>query len=708
MVLGGSSPFAIGQTLISGKVTNQQGEGLPGASVYLENTLDGASSDEEGVFSFITHEEGAQVLVVSSIGYQTIQQTLSVSGEELTFNFQLKEAYSNLNEVVVTAGTFEASNDGKVAVLSPMDIVSTAGAAGDIMGAIRALPGTQPVGEQTGLFVRGGEAYETSVVIDGLTVQNPFQSDVPGVSQRSRFSPFQFKGVSFSSGGYSARYGQALSSVLELNTLDLPEETTLSTDLSFGGISLSGAQRWENSGFEATANYTNLAPFFKLADTNFNFYDIPKGADASARYTSKVGENGFFKAFAQYSWNTSGTETPNPYAPGDKIRFGLENQYGYFNTSYRYVKDQWTVFTATSASINDEQLDFGETPGENQEWRLQWRGETGYYANEQFNVLLGAEVQRYQEKRGFDTLAHQYDETLTAVYAEAEWTPAPKFAVKPGIRYEYSNLLNKHSLAPRLSLAYKTGTYSQVSMAGGLFYQNPDTRYLLPGHRPDLSRAVHYIANYQWRKDDRIFRIEGYHKSYDQLIREREVAYDPNPYRFVYGKVDNTGEGYARGIDVFWRDKASVPFLDYWVSYSFIDAERLYANFPEKATPDFVADHTLNLVTKYLIEAIGVNVGLGYTYATGRPYYNPNETDFLSSRAPDYHNLSLTLSYLTQLDRWFMVAYVGADNILNHKNVFGYRYNAEGTERFPIEPALYRSVFAGIAISLSEFTQDDL
>ncbi|MFB0908999.1 MAG: TonB-dependent receptor plug domain-containing protein, partial [Spirosomataceae bacterium] len=81
-------------------------------------------------------------------------------------------------------------------------------------------PGANRVGETEGLFVRGGSANETKTVIDGMIVQNPFFSNTPDVPQRGRFSPFMFKGTAFSTGGYSAQYGQALSSVLLLDTQD--------------------------------------------------------------------------------------------------------------------------------------------------------------------------------------------------------------------------------------------------------------------------------------------------------------------------------------------------------------------------------------------------------------------------------------------------------------------------------------------------------
>ncbi|MFM8911726.1 MAG: carboxypeptidase-like regulatory domain-containing protein, partial [Flammeovirgaceae bacterium] len=190
------------QSTLKGTVTDMQGNPVPGANVYLLNTTIGVSADMQGAFNLTTAEMGPRTLVVSSIGYETFRQDIELTGREYTLEVKLKEAANELSEVVITAGTIEATNDRKVAVLRPLDIVTTAGAQGDIIGAIQTLPGTTRVGEQTGLFVRGGDASEANVVIDGMIVQNFFTSDVPGIAQRSRFSPFQFKGTAFSSGGY--------------------------------------------------------------------------------------------------------------------------------------------------------------------------------------------------------------------------------------------------------------------------------------------------------------------------------------------------------------------------------------------------------------------------------------------------------------------------------------------------------------------------
>jgi hypothetical protein len=697
------------QSTITGKVTDQQGNSLPGVSIYILNTLDGASADATGNYTISTTEKGNQMLVVSMIGYETINQPIKLENKAYSFNFKLKDAVSELDEVVISAGTIEATNDRKVAILRPLDIVTTAGAAGDIIGAIQTLPGTTRVGEQTGLFVRGGDASEAAVIIDGMVAQNFFTSDVPGVAQRSRFSPFQFKGTSFSSGGYSVRYGQALSSILELNTNDMPTKGTLNAGVSMAGLFTSAAKIFKNNSLELTGVYTNVAAFYELANTNFDFYKAPEGGLGSARWVSKNGDKSIFKLLASGGGFSSGTEIPDFANAGTKYRFGLKNQNGYVNSSYLLnVNAHLHSYSAVSVSTNQDNNNFGSSQSKTNEWRLQARTEVGYELNSKMNVLVGTELQRFAIERSFDTFQSSFYETQSAFYTELEWKPKRWLGIKSGMRGEHSLLLDRSAISPRISAALKTGKYSQVSMASGVFYQNPNNRYLIANKRPDLQQAVHYIANYQWITDKQTFRIEGYYKSYNNLVRELNVPYNSNVYRFVTTDVDNSGRGYAQGIDVFWRDKKLIKNLDYWISYSLVDTKRFFENFPTEATPSFVSNHNLNVIAKYFIQSIKLNVAATYTYASGRPYYNPNDFKFLDGRAPHYENLSMNVSYVTSIKKVFAVFYLGVDNIFDRHNVYGYRYTADGSQRFPIEPPLYRSIFAGMNFSLSAFNKDEL
>jgi CarboxypepD_reg-like domain len=207
------------QTIITGMVRDAKTP-VSGATIAIKDSYDGTTTDSTGKFSFKTTEKSEKILVISAIGYKTFEQKLNLNGTPQDLTVTLKEEINEMRAVVITAGAFEASDRKRATVLNSIDIVTTASANADITGAIKTLPGAQQVGEQEGLFVRGGTAAETKIFIDGTLVNNFFYTSEPNIATRGRFSPFIFKGTVFSAGGYSALYGQALSSALILESID--------------------------------------------------------------------------------------------------------------------------------------------------------------------------------------------------------------------------------------------------------------------------------------------------------------------------------------------------------------------------------------------------------------------------------------------------------------------------------------------------------
>ena len=725
------------QYKISGTVIDNKDKPVRGANVYLDNTLDGGTTDSLGIFRFTTSEKGNQTIVASEVGHENAGQPLVISGDISGIVIKMKAKPRDLDVVVITAGSFEASNDKTKTILKPLDIVTTAGAQADVVKAIEMLPGTQQTGADNGLFVRGGDASEAAIVVDEMVVQNAFFSGPPGVATRSRFGAFNYQGVSFSSGGYSARYGQALSSVLELNTTDLPDKSNVNMGINMAGVYASGTKKWKKSALDFGAGYNNTTPFFALATTNYKFYEPPSGGSGNLRYVWKPNKDGILKASFNANYSQSGIAIDNPYAAGattggpfdslgNPVHYKTADQYYYSNVSYKQsFGTRYYLYTAASYSLDKTNSDFGPIPINEKDNRAQFRIEGKDYFTSRLNLLVGTDVQNFGLSKVYSTYpALQFNETIASGYSELEWTPINNIALKPGVRYEHSVLLNNDKVAPRLAMAIKTSAHSQVSLAGGVFYQEPDYAYLQAGFRQlDMQQATHYIANWQYSKDDRILRIEAYYKNYGNLILEKDSAYDPNAYRIIapypYGNVipTNGGKGYAQGLELFYRDKKSVKNLDYWISYSYIDTKRKYSNFITEATPTFIATHNFSLVTKYFVDKWHTNFSATYSYASGRPYYNPltaaDTSKFLSDRTPAFNNVALTVAYLHTFGKWFTVFYISLDNITNHHNVFGYRYayDANGNptgDRSPIVPALYRSVFFGINMSLTQFKKDEL
>lgn len=693
------------QTTIQGKVTDHKGNALPGANVFLKGTYDGGTTDANGFFSFQTSEKDTATLAASYVGYEVFEKRLVLKDNVKGLSVRLAELANELNTVVITAGAFEASDEKRMAMLKPLDIVTTAGAAADITGAMQFLPGAQRVGEQEGLFVRGGSGQETKIVIDGMIVQNPFFSSLPDVQSRGRFNPFMFKGTSFSTGGYSAQYGQALSSVLLLNTTDKISNNGLGISLNLANAGLNYDYSKKNQSVSAVVYYGNLRPLFALVKQNVEWLHAPEFKGSSLTYRLKPTKNGVLKVYGMYSGSHLSMNSRNPLSDSGKMKLVLRNDNAFTTSTYTdsWNDGRWTLNSGFSYSRNKDNMTYDGVNFDRFDERTQARVVLTRLLSGNNTILFGGEAHAINIGNGVGGQLYRLKDRYAALFTESEIYITRELAARVGVRGEYSSVIGRANMAPRLSFAYKTGRYSQISLAAGQFYQNPDYRFLYQNKKLGFERADHLIINYQIIKNQRTFRVEAFYKNYDRLVREfTGQPYDADPYRFPWGTTTNGGYGYARGLDFFWRDQKSIKNFDYWLTYSFVDSERLFQQFEKSATPAFISNHNISLITKKWFEKARTNLSATYAFTSGRPYYNPNNEKFLSDRTPSVHNVSIQASKLQGIRGNLVIFYATVDNILNTKNVFTYRYTPDGQTRYAVGPQSYRSFFAGMQIMLSK------
>lgn len=690
------------QTTISGKVTDSNKQPIEGASVYLDGTYDGTSTNEQGEFSFFTSEKGTQTLAISFISFETYTKTADVSLlKEL--KIKLRDDVNSLDAVIINAGTFEAGEKAKVTVLKPLDVVTTASALGDVMGALQTLPGTSTVDEDGRLFVRGGEAEETQIFIDGIRVFTPYAASARNIPTRGRFSPFLFKGISFSTGGYSAEYGQALSSILQLNTVDEPVEEK--TDLSFMtvGLGLGNTQIWGNNSFSVNTSYVNLRPYQEAFPDRNKWKKPVQAFSGEMVYRYQFKNESLLKLYGAFS-HTHFDVIQDDINYVNGFRFGLNNRNLYFNTSYKNrFGDNWKIETGFSFTNDYSTLNIIDDLVTDNESSMHFKVKLKKQFSSRFKVSFGSEYfttdfnEDYTPNNG-SKLKYGFKNNILASFAETDIFFSKNFATKIGIRAENSELLNEFTISPRLSLAYKVDNNSQFSLAYGQFYQNPKNEYLKFSKNFKAENTSHLIANYQATKKDQIFRIEAYYKDYKDLVK-----YNNN--RPIYtSNFNNNGSGFAKGIDIFWRQNGKIKNTDYWLSYSYLDTERNYKNYPTSARPSFASKHNLSLVAKHWVEDWKSQIGFSYNFASGRNYTNPNEVGFLNSQTKNYNSLSLNWAYLIDAQK---ILYLSVNNVLATQNVFGYNYKNTtepngNFDRQAIIPNADRFFFVGFFWTISD------
>jgi len=736
--------MASGQTTLSGKIKDHKGRPVAGASITLKDTYDGGTSDSLGNYRFTTTETGEHTLVVTNIGYKAAEQKVALRGGSQVIDIEMREEISELKAVVITAGTFEASDTKRATVLDPIDIVTTASANADVTGAIRTLPGAQQVGESEGLFVRGGTAQETKIFIDGTLVNNFFFSSVPDIAQRGRFSPFIFKGTVFSSGGYSALYGQALSSALILESVDLPDQSSANLGISTVGFSggLQQLAKDKKSSWGVNYSYTNLAAYFAVVKQRVDNFKVPALHNAEANFRIKTSKTGIIKFYAYYNGSALGLRRPDIDSANLKDAFRLDNFNLYANVSYKEkIGKKWYMNLGTSFSTNTDKIGFELQNADNSPADINHYP----YDSKTFNVKTLAELSQIKavfERRLYglsairfggeymyfndkNTFTNRYvtdarvrvDDHFKAAFAEADVYVTNDLAAKLGTRYEHSSRMERSNIMPRVSLAYKIGMKGQASLAYGIFYQKPEKEFYMQNYAMDdlvYTKATHYIINYQRLSRDYTLRIEGFYKKYNDLLKTYATGGNS-----IADSVSNGGYGDAKGIELFWRDRKSIPNLDYWISYSYLDTKRDYLNYPHAMRPNFASTHTASVVLKKFVTRWKTMVNASYTFATPRPYYNirydNGQGKFTiadQGKTIPYHNLSFSLNYIPQAGlqnaKKFVVWVFSVTNVLGNDQVFGYNYSANGMRKEPILPTARRFFFLGCFISFGVDRTEDV
>ncbi|WP_143305477.1 TonB-dependent receptor [Chitinophaga vietnamensis] len=715
---------ASAQHRISGHVKDNSGAAIPAASVLLNRTP-AATTDSAGHFQVRTN--GRVVLGISSVGYRSWKQELPAV--DTSMDIVLQPDARGLQMVTVSAGAFEASDKAKGASLTPIDAVTVAGSNADITQALRSLPGAQQIGEQDGLFVRGGASDETKQFIDGALLKNPNYPAVPGITQYARVNPFLFKGILFSTGGYSALYGQAMSSALIMESVDLPEKSSASFSLfpanMGGGMQHLAADK--RSSYGLTLRYSDQSWYNRIVPQQPDYFAGPRYFEGDANFRIRTGKTGMLKFYTNWNSSTVGMNNPDIDSGALRDHYQVRGRNSYNNLSYRSaIGRHWKMELALAYSYNrnhatNQLIDSNnaaviihKTPYDYKHYSslidnnfAQGRAVFTYSLPRGQALRFGAEHFYSHDQGKVNDTAVAVTDHLSAAFAEGDIYLANNLAAKVGIRLEHSSLLQQWVAAPRISLAYRLPDGGQFNLAYGIFYQEPATAYLYHVRGPGFSSATHYVLNYTKKANNRFFRVEAYYKKYAHLLR-------------TVPELNDNGDGYAKGVEFFFRDKKSIRNLDYWISYTFLDTKRTFLDYPYALQPTFAAPHTATIAIKKFIQSISTSVNVSYAVAAGRPYYDIRYDGRLANQGTTrpYSVMNLHVAYLAGFFKhWknkdFSGIAFGVNNIFGNKQEFGYRYSYDGRYKTPVTLPAARSYFLGVFLSFgidrtADFLNNDL
>lgn len=693
-----------GAGVVEGRVVDEDGAPLPRANVRVQGTLDGDVTDEAGRYQFRTEETGRPVVVeVSLLGFQSVHEEVVIApSDTVRVDATLQPEVVELDEAVVVSEAYTTGDVEGTATLSTPDVVTTPGAAGDIFRAVQTLPGVTNVDDGAGLFVRGGDVSETVVLLDQATVAHPYQYESPTGGFFGSIPPFLTSGTAFSTGGFSAQYGNALSAVLNMESRDVPNASSVEVNAGLASASIGAhlAPAGDRLGVHLSANRSFSDVLFRLNGRGEDYTQAPGGHDVNLGVTYDYADTGQIKAFSYLQDHTVGVRAGERSYEG--VYSGREVSRMH-NLQHTDVWSGWTLRNSLSLTAFDKDEQFGALDLRTEDRTYKWRFDADTQLGTSTRLSVGHEIEHIENRfrgevpgagDGLDPEgnARAIDDAFgyrrIGGYAEVDAQLGAAWHVRAGVRSDHLNLTGDVTVDPRLSARYHLTESSSIRLATGVYHQFTEPyRYNPTTGTPDLDpqRARHYILGFRHDADNLLVRVEGYHKTYDDLVIEG----DTHNYR-------NRGGGHARGLDVFLKSgRFATDRLSGWLSYSLLRSQRTQPRqrasgitYEEGPSP-YDITHRITAVGKVKLTT-RLSAGATYTVASGRPvtpveygipreggrYYTPVEGPIGAERLPRYERLDVNLSYrVPMVDGHDIYFYAAVNNVLNRANVVGRTYD---------------------------------
>lgn len=719
-------------------------------SVYLKGTTLGGQTNLDGFFSISRIPPGEYELMITSIGYDTVRQSISVkAGDILTRKLYLKKSSIQMKELQVTAESEEKKTDVRVSVnkivTKEIKQLPSVGGEADLAQYLQVLPGVISSGDQGGqLYIRGGTPIQNKLLLDGMIIYNPFHS----IGLFSVIDPDIIRGADVYTGGYNAEYGDRISSIMDITTRDGNKRrlagkvgvNTFSSKVILEGPLRAEKENEEGSSsflFSARTSYLDQSSktFYPYVDENglpFSFMDLYGKLSFSSSTGSKVSFFGFnfsdradYNSIAALNWDAKGVGTSFIVIPSGSTLL-VDGNFAFTNYGIEITEEGASSRYSEIGGFNSG-FNFTNFKGRSE---IKYGIDVaGIKTNYSYENIIGTKTEQNQNStQGGGFLKYK--------------AVSDRWVVEPGIRLAYYASLAELSFEPRLGVKYKasenlrfkaaSGYYAQNLMAGtsdrdvvNLFYSFLTGSDNLPSTfdgkevTSRLQKARHLIAGFEVDLPHHLsLNVEAYLKDFIQLQNiNRDKLYEDSPQNSSkpdYLKKDFIIEnGLAKGIDFLLNYDYNGFY--FWCVYSYASVQR-YDGI-RTYWPNFDRRHNVNLLATYSfckdrhwMASARWNFGSPFPFTQSAGYYeqltfnNGIGTDLSQQngnvstiygplnegRLSSFHRLDVSIQRTIKFKKnTTLEINAGATNAYDRNNIFYVnRFTAQKIYQLPILPNL--------------------
>ena len=731
----------------------QTGEPIIFTNVIIQNTQFGNSTDVNGYFAISKIPKGDYVLRISFMGYEEKLIPITIkSNDVLSLKIEIEPVSTMLKGVEISAERIAARTESGVSIekITSKEITQmpSIGGSADIAQYMQVLPGVIFTGDQGGqLYIRGGSAIQNKVLLDGMTIYNPFHS----IGLFSVFETEIIRNADVFTGGFGAKYGGRLSSVMDITTRDGNLKTThgkIGASTFGANLLVEGPIIKEDNSRDLSMSYLFTAKNSYLSQTSKTLYSYIDGTlpydylDLYGKITlrgsngSKLNLFGFnftdkvnqYKSIANFDWTNRGVGGTFLLLPGNTSAL-VEGVFAYSD----YTINMQETTTGNSKSSNIGGFNGGLSA-------------THFYGNN--TMRYGMEIMGNTTKMLVNKIENVNYSTEFGLYAifKGIWG---KFLYEPSMRLHYYASIGKLSPEPRLALKYNLTDYLRLKLATGIYSQvfidtkpDADIVNLFTGYLTIDPENMNVVSTFRGQEIESYLQsskhlivgaeidvlknttlnIEGYYKTMDQMVT-------PNRNMFFEDNYENSSSGTTPKPDYLKKEyaveKGNAYGLDFSLKY---DDDRLYIwtvySLGKVERQDEIMDyfphydrrHNVNVLLSYQLGlSRSWEVSLRWNYGSGFPftptkggqesldfqsgidfdYIYSNGTlrmllgNYNSKRLPEYHRLDFSVKKRFNVFKTSILELnLSVTNLYNRNNLFYQdRTTSARVDQLPIMPS---------------------
>ena len=681
---------------IEGKIIDKETKDPLLAYVYIEGTQIGCTADYNGHFKLILKPlrnlQKVKILVWL-IGYKKKEIEAKI-GEYLAIELEIEPL--SLHEIVVTADSVVSDEKSKKTVtLNKMDVYTLPGAAADPIYASHILPGVNSMPDASNILIRGGAPGEVAYFFDGIELEHPFLTESLHESYFSIFDNQIIEDFSVSTSGFSSKFGDALSGIMDIYAKDNIFRGEGGIGVSIFGLNCyAGLPIKESHSFVGSYRRGHSYLMTKINNREDSEYETENIFGKMSLKLNKLHNLRILELFDEYEFSHK-----------DGFRSNSKNRITGISLTSVFAKNLVTKFSVSHVNYKALYQVKDAFQKEIKDIIYQARFDVSLDLESHF-FEFGTDVQNRKidiaieiPNINSDFYQAQGGKRL-GFYFNDKFRAADNLYVKLGGRI-YSLDLNGYKLSfdPRVSIAYLITKNNILRFSSGVYHQFGD--YFTLNENIDLKpkRANHYSLSYDIISEDTSLRLSLYNKEYKNLFLNNDQ-----------GIVSNKGHGYARGLEFFVKRKKKQ--YDFLFVYNFINSKRKENDVNFLARSPYEIDHSLTGIFTFKFK--NSSIGIRFSYASGLPLtpledrvwdnenlvYSPVWGEPYSQRYPSYQRMDINGSKTINFKGKLIILYFGITNVLNRKNILRYEYSNDYSIRKNINSIFGRSIFIGIYIPL--------